>query len=479
MTRNYGQLSGGRRRGGSGAWQWIVIGFVVGFGCAAVLGLALVITGATGLLGESVSGIFSANLPTQTPFVITNTPAPATDTPQPTEALLPTATVGQVQVLPPTPTPTTDPSLILVEPSATPTTPVPTQASVSLGAGGAPAARIPEALVGKLSEMRQVSGGTFLMGTTVDEVARAVTECTQVYEGVCQLSYGEDSSPAHQVTIDPFMMEVTEVTYDQFLTFLNSKGPNSHRNGCDGQVCLATRAEDANSNVIFDSVNYRVLDAIRNHPVVSITWYGARAYCAAIGRRLPTEAEWERAARGPNNTLYPWGDTFDTSLANTSRPRVDPALDGAEPVTSYPLGASAFGMLNMAGNVAEWVADWYSPTFYSQQAQQGNVLNPTGPVAGIEKVVRGGSWDAVPFFSRSVHRQSAEPQRETLWIGFRCAADLDTAGAAAPGAGGVAVTTPLASAGSSEEEPADAAPTLPPLPPTSAPAQPLPTLPPS
>jgi formylglycine-generating enzyme required for sulfatase activity len=154
-----------------------------------------------------------------------------------------------------------------------------------------------------------------------------------------------------------------------------------------------------------------------------VTWYGAQSYCEAIGRRLPTEAEWERAARGPQNFLYPWGNLFTTDNAKTSRPRPDdPSLAGAVAVGSYPTGASLYGMLDMAGNVAEWVSDWYSPTYYTQLTQTGApVLNPQGPPAGTSKVVRGGSWDTPPFFARSVHRQESEPQNQTLWLGFRCA----------------------------------------------------------
>lgn len=474
MGRNYGSL--GRRRTGSATTQWVIIGFILGFGCAAVAGLALVIAAVSGALGPDVEGLIVAGRPTQTPFVITATPEPVTPTLEPTEMLLPTATVGQVVVVAPSPTPlppTPDPNLIQVEPSATPTVAAPTAAAI------AQVSTVPEPLQSKLTEMRRVDGGTFLMGTTAQEVAAAVTECTNVYQGVCTLAYGEDSSPPHQVTVDSFLMEVTEVTYDQFLTFMNWKGPNSHRNGCDGQPCLATRAEDPNSNVIFDSANYRVLDAIRNFPVVGVTWYGANAYCRAIGRRLPTEAEWERAARGPQNFLYPWGNTFDTALAKTSRPRVDPAQAGAVAVGSYPAGASAFGMLDMAGNVAEWVSDWYSPTYYVQQAQSAApIINPVGPPAGVEKVVRGGSWDAVPFFSRSVHRQSREPQSAAFWIGFRCAADLNAGGAGAAGAGlPLAGTTPLA-ATSEEETTANSQPTLPPPPVIPTSSGPLPTLPP-
>ncbi len=473
MTRqSYGSLRGKR---GGGAWQWTVIGFVIGFGCAAVVGLALLIAGA----GSALDGIFAANRPTQTPIVITNTPLPVTPTPPPTEVLLPSATptVVQVEIQAPTATPTTDPALILVVPSATatqavaPTQPPADQQTAANNSGSAASANIPALLVGKTTPLRQVDGGTFIIGTTPQEVAQAVDECVNVYQGNCQLSYGEDSAPPHNVTIDPFFMEDKEVTYDQYMAFLNSMGPNSHRTGCQGQLCIATRAEEPNSNVIFDSANYRVNNAILNYPVAGVTWYGASAYCAAIGRRLPSEAEWEHAGRGATNSLYPWGDTFDVTLARTSRPREEnTALVGPKAVGSYPTGA--YSLYDMSGNVAEWVNDWYSATYYTQQASSSSaVVNPQGPPAGTEKVVRGGSWDSVPFFSRSVHRQSAPPNDQKLWIGFRCASN--TSGAANTGAGTTStgasaqaapIATLPAAAGGSEEDTTNSQPTLPPPP---------------
>jgi formylglycine-generating enzyme required for sulfatase activity len=482
MARNnYGTLRGGNggRRGAGGAWQWVVIGFVVGFGCAAIIGLVLIIG------GLDPSSLLTASRPTPTAIIITATLPPTTPTSEPTEVIIvPTATVEQVQVAAPTATPTTDPSTIQVESSPTATTPPPpttasNQGVTNTGAGGNAQAAVPRLLEGIISQVKNVDGGSFDMGTSVQEVTAAVAECVNTYQANCDVAWGEDSSPVHQVTVNPFSMEVTEVTYAQYLAFLNSMGPNSHRTGCEGQLCIATRAEDPNSNVIFDSANYRVLDVISQFPVSAVTWYGAKAYCEAIGRRLPTEAEWERAARGPQNFIYPWGNTFTTDYAKTSRPKpADPSLAGAVAVGTYPSGASYYGMLDMAGNIAEWVSDWYSPSYYIQLAQTGQaVLNPQGPPAGTEKVVRGGSWDTPPFFSRSVHRQSAEPQNQTLWLGFRCAQDgtTDTSGgtgaANTSGNGSTTVNTTPASA-SSEGDLNNSAPTLPPPPVNGATTEP-------
>lgn len=472
MSRNYGNLRG--RRSSSGAWQWMVIGLILGFSCGIVI-----------LLGGLAAGVLNIEggggpTPTAVVQVITATPAPVTPTLTPTEVLVePTATIS-VQVVAPTATdipPTTDAEV--TEP------PEPTIETVELNTsqtGGG--VDIPASLANILTPLRDVTGGTFTMGTTSQEVIEAVNECVNVYDGSCNIADGEDSAPAFQVTINPFQIEQFEVTYEQYIAFLNSMGPNSHRNGCGGQPCLATRNDVDTSNVTFDSANYRVPEVINRHPIVNVTWYGADAYCRAIGRRLPTEAEWEHAARGSEGFLYPWGNAFDTNLAKTNRPLVDdPTLQGAVPVDTYATGVSQYGAYNMAGNVAEWVNDWYSETWYNQQSAQQPVLNPVGPPAGIEKVVRGGSWDAVPFFSRSVHRQSLQPNDQTPWIGFRCAAD---AGAPSGNTSGVnlGLNTPdaaLLGAGADEETTANSQPTLPPAPtrpaaPTSdAPATSLPS----
>jgi len=463
MSRNYGKL--GARRS-SGAWQWVVIGLVLGFACGVTLMLAGL---AAGVLSLDVQGLPGRSTPTEIVRVITATPAPVT----PTEVLVvPTATIA-VQVVAPTATeipPTVEQT---EEPSATPTT---AQAQTLQTTGGS-SVPIPAALANLLTPLERVDGGTFQMGTTPQEVQSAVDECVNVFGGACTVAMGQDSAPEHSVTINPFQMERYEVTYEQYMAFLNSMGPNSHLNGCDGQPCLATRNESDTSNVTFDSANYRVPDIIRNFPVTNVTWYGANTYCRSIGRRLPTEAEWEHAARGSQNTLYPWGNTFDTTRANTNRPPADdPSLEGAEPVDSYPNGVSEYGVFNLAGNVAEWVNDWYSDTWYSQQAAQQPSLNPVGPPAGVDKVVRGGSWDAVPFFSRSVHRQNHQPNDPTAWIGFRCAADLDTPTA---GSGGVDLSLGGATSGSGDEETtANSQPTLPPAPTQNVPPTQVSTLPP-
>jgi formylglycine-generating enzyme required for sulfatase activity len=488
MSRNYGSLN--NRRSGGAAWQWIVIGSIMGFACSAILVLAGLAAGVVNV-GES-----AANLPTQTPniVIITATAPPATAT-LPVTATVPPPTVA-LDVQAPTATPTVIATLLTLQPTLPPTvgavgsaggiavnpgvnpglntnlgatgigagsvgtgaaaagavTPtVPAVGSTGVGAVGQPAAvsASNQRVLALASSLIPIAGGTFTMGTTVAEVAAAVEECLAGYggdPGRCQLSDGEDAQPQHSVTISPFLIEETEVSYEQFLTFMNAAelgmGPGSHRNGCFANPCMQTRNDTETSNISFDSANYSVLPVINNLPMTNVTWYGASAYCAALGRRLPTEAEWEFAARGPNGRLYPWGDTWIPENASTSRSPLELPRNKV-PVDAFPLGATPEGVLNLAGNNEEWVADWYDPRFYGQPAAGGT--DPQGPVSGTEKVVRGGAWDLVPFFARAVHRRSLLPNAPTASVGFRCAAD---AGSAANVTGGLpgAATGPIGAA---------------------------------
>jgi formylglycine-generating enzyme required for sulfatase activity len=480
-----------RRRSGNGAWQWVVIGMILGFGCSAIVLLA----GLTlGVLNIDTEGAGLASRLTPTVLVITATTDPLQPTVTPvivtaTSGPVTPTTPAQVQVVAPTATtapPTRDPNSVQVEPSTTNTaTTLPaTQRNIASSAG-----TIPDALSTIATRLVPVDGGTFQMGTTPNEVIQAVNDCQNRDEGNCDVTFAEDAQPVHPVTIDPFQVEITEVTYAQYVAFLNwkrSTDPSwSHKNGCDGQICVATRNDTGgeNSNIIFDSANYDVNSVISNLPVVNVTWYGAKAYCEAIGRRLPTEAEWERAARGNDNRIYPWGNDWNVANAKTNRPR-DAAV-GPVPAGSLTGGASPYAVYDLAGNVAEWVSDWYSPNFYNQP--EATQLNTSGPPAGVEKAIRGGSWDAVPFFSRTMHRQSKQPNEQFTWLGFRCAADQASTVPGSSGGVAVPIGTPdpatLGINTNAEENTAadDSAPTLPPGP-TTAPANPpanatpLPTL---
>lgn len=415
-----------RRRGG--AWQWTIIGLLVGFGCAVVILLAAL---TLGFIQITPDGASVALQPSQTPFIVTATPDPNATNPV---AEVPATVVVIVTATPDSSGISTLPADSIIFPTETlapaPTTPAadlpaPTQTPGGIGDLSAPdltGGAVPS-LISIASQLVPVEGGVFQMGTTPAEVAEAVRQCI-AQGGACQTSYADDSLPAHNVTLNPFLIERTEVTYSQYITFLNylkTQG-RDHTNGCGTttpQRCLDTIREQPLSYVESDPASYYIkLEFLAETPVVFVTWYGADAYCRAIGRRLPTEAEWERAARGLSNTLYPWGNEFIAENANTSG-SATPASAPLD-VNSFPGGISGFGALNMAGNVSEWTADWYSSTYYTQP---GNDQNPQGPISGIDRVVRGGSFADRPFFARSVHRLDRAPDLRQPYIGFRCAAD--------------------------------------------------------
>lgn len=153
-----------------------------------------------------------------------------------------------------------------------------------------------------------------------------------------------------------------------------------------------------------------------DHPVVSVMWKEAKAYCEWVGGQLPTEAQWEKAARGTDGRRFPWGDTWDAECAQSSKIRPG-SVGGTAPAGSHTKGASPYGVLDMAGNVFQWCSDWYDAKYYEHSPPK----NPTGPETGMERVIRGGGWNVhIQNFFRTSMRFRYEPDISGHNGGFRC-----------------------------------------------------------
>jgi formylglycine-generating enzyme required for sulfatase activity len=280
--------------------------------------------------------------------------------------------------------------------------------------------------------MRLIPAGEFTMGSNKTDAAGLQKE----YGFVNPLYV--DEHPPHPVTLPAFMIDTYEVTNAQYKAYIQQTKaldpPAWIQNGYnvrDEKLRGATLENlrwvardyfklDKDPDVMTREILLAELEKIQKLrdtlPVTGVTWDDAYSYCKWAGKRLPSEAEWEKAARGPHGHEYPWGAQWDAKKANTG---VDP-IDSGEataPVGSYPSDISGYGVFDMAGNVSEWVANWYQP--YPAAAYKHEAFGE------IHKVIRGGGAGdghyALSSFYRTSRRAHAEPSAMSTDVGFRCA----------------------------------------------------------
>ena len=215
-----------------------------------------------------------------------------------------------------------------------------------------------------------------------------------------------DESPKHRVYLDAYYIGKYEVTNRQYYTFVKATGRRPPENCCDPK-----------DNIWRGDA---MLDGIGELPVINVSWEDAVAYCQWSGGRLPTEAEWEKAARGTDGRTYPWGD--DPVTGNRTNYSIANVTFWEGPATlakkdQYDYGKSPYGAYEMAGNVWEWVQDWYDENYYKNSPSK----NPPGPLDGTERVMRGGSWRNDPEHLRAANRSKHPAGERRTYIGIRCA----------------------------------------------------------
>jgi len=237
-----------------------------------------------------------------------------------------------------------------------------------------------------LTDMVVIKGGTFWRGSNED---------------------GRDEMPRHQITIDSFALDIHPVANEQFVRFLEALGGEKDSNHQDVIRLRDSRIKRSGGKLSIES-------GYAKHPVVGVTWYGAVAYAKWIGKRLPTEAEWEAAAKGGNEAaLYPTGEDIEKSQANFFS-------SDTTAVMSY--APNCCGLYDMPGNVYEWCNDWYGYNYYETSMQEPD--RPKGPIQGVYRVLRGGCWKSLKEDLRCSKRHRNNPGTVNGTYGFRCAADV-------------------------------------------------------
>ncbi len=216
--------------------------------------------------------------------------------------------------------------------------------------------------------------------------------------------FDDTELPQNRVWLDTYEIDHDELSLGEYLAFL--------------QLRKEHPADELQKLIWHVITIHSVSDqALTRWPALYVTWHEAKSFCASKGKRLPTEAEWEKAARGSNGNLFPWGDTApDNQHAMFGQHHMH-EIPILAPVDSQSSGQSPYGLRHMAGNVAEWVQDWFGFDYYAYMPER----NPPGPTSGRYKSLRGGSWKSNPIMLRTATRSGSPPDQRSATVGFRCA----------------------------------------------------------
>lgn len=272
-----------------------------------------------------------------------------------------------------------------------------------------------------------IPAGEFLMGSTEADIDQVLRDCSD-----CSGKWFANEIPQHRVYLDGFWIDQTEVTNAMFARFVGETGYVTGAEKAGGGIVLDLLAMEWKMTAGADWRHPRgpgtSIEGLGDHPVVQTSHDDALAYCQWAGRRLPTEAEWEKAARGTDGRIYPWGNQAPAghllnfadrnAYVRSAEPGEDDGYLFTAPVGSYPDGASPYGVLDMAGNAWERVSDRYGATYYADSPAR----NPTGPSSGDTVVIRGGSSTRPASYVRTALRYRYPPKNRSSGIGFRCAA---------------------------------------------------------
>ncbi len=364
-------------------WPWLIGG---GLAVAALLVLVI--------LSTQGGGEPAAPPPASSTVQASPTPSPPSPTPRPSATRSPTSTS-------PPPAPPTVSATATFPPTDTP----PPTATATPGLGSTRIRQADGAI------MVYVPAGPFLMGSDP-----------------AQDPSPQDEQPQREIDLSPFWIDRTEVSVDQFRTFAVA-------------TSYQTQAEWEGASYVWTELGVQTVEGANwqhpfgptsqaqdEHPVTQVSWQDAQAYCQWAGGSLPSEAQWEKAARGTEGQIYPWGDDLDGNRVNFcdvncpytwQDPAYDDGYERTAPVDSFPQGSSPYGALNMAGNVWEWVLDCYAPDFYASAPSNDPVnLDPDCPAHAL----KGGSWDNAADNLRAADRNKIDLENyRNHSLGFRCA----------------------------------------------------------